>query len=122
MSKRPVYRFPCVDDPNDFIPDGECCSPAEIETHRRACLNYGRPSYEPNKGCYSEYDSESGQLVQHVTRTSWGIGTNLIDTCDGCNMPDFDGAPLIACHECGGPEFCARCWPEHERRTHDSEG
>ena len=52
MSKQPIYGFPCVDDPHDFIPDGECCSQNEILTHRAAKANYGKPSYEPNKGCY----------------------------------------------------------------------
>lgn len=114
MSKQACYGFPCVSDPNDFIPDGESCSPEELEAHRRACANYGRPAYEPNKGCYAEHD-ESGQMVKHVLRTSWGIGTNLIDTCDGCNTPTF-GDPLTTCHECGGPEFCPDCWAEHEKR------
>jgi hypothetical protein len=117
MSKQASYGFPCVTDPNDFIPDKESSSPQEIEAHRLACANYGKPNYEPNKGCFSEYD-DKGQLVLHVTRTSWGIGTNLLDSCDGCNTPTF-GDPLIACHECGGPEFCEHCWPEHEKKHED---
>ena len=117
MSKQPIYGFPCVEDPRDFSPDVECCSPEEIDAHRRAMQNYGKPSYVPNKGCYSEHD-ESGQMVKHVLRTSWGIGTNLIDTCDGCNTPPF-GMQLITCHECGWPEFCEVCWPEHEKKHED---
>lgn len=118
MSKQPTYGFPCVTDPNDFIPDSECCSPAEIELHRLACANFGKPSFEPNKGCFSEY-SEDGQLLLHVARSSWGIGTNLIASCDKCQMPHCDGDPaLMTCHECGGPEFCSECWPEHEKQ-HD---
>jgi hypothetical protein len=119
MSKQPIYGFPCVDDPNDFIPDGECCSPAEIEAHRMACATYGKPSYVPNKGCYTETDA-SGQMVKHVLRTSWGIGANLIDSCDGCREPAYE--PLITCWECGGGcDFCAVCWVEHEKK-HDEEG
>ena len=118
MSKRPCYGFPNVDDPNDFIPDAECCSPSELEAHRIACANYGKPNYEPNKGCYTERDAD-GRLVKHVLRTSWGIGTNLHASCDQCQMPAFDG-PLMTCHECGWPEFCEVCWPEHERK-HDEE-
>jgi len=115
MSKQPVYGFPCVSDPNDFIPDGECSSPAEREAHRIACANFGKPTYEPNKGCYTEVDA-----VRHVTRTSWGIGTNLVLSCDGCRDPHFDGDPaFMTCHECGGPEFCVNCWSEHER-GHDA--
>jgi hypothetical protein len=119
MGKQAVYGFPCVSDPNDFIPDGESCSPAEIEAHRVACANYGKPSYVPNKGCFTEHDAD-GQLVKHVLRTSWGIGTNLIASCDGCREPDFSNGliGLMTCHECGGPEFCAECWLEHER-AHD---
>lgn len=78
MSKQVVYGFPCVNDPNDFFPDPECCTPQEIEAHRLAKATYGSPAYEPNKGCFTKV-SEDGQVVMHVTRTSWGIGTNVID-------------------------------------------
>ncbi len=117
VSKQPLYGYPHVDDPHDFIPDAECCSPTELEAHRQACSEYGTAHYKPNKGCYSEYD-DSGRLVSHVARTSWGIGTNLIDACDGCQTPAFE--PLMTCHECGGAEFCPACWPAHERE-HDRE-
>lgn len=117
MSKQPIYGFPCVEDPNDFDPDYECCSPAEIEAWRTAKANYGKPTFEPNKGCFTEHD-ESGQLVRHVLRTSWGIGVNLVETCDGCNTPPF-GMQMITCHECGGQEFCEVCWPEHEKKHED---
>jgi hypothetical protein len=117
MSQHPVYGYPCVEDPHNFDPDPECCSPAEIEAWRRACANYRKPAYEPNKGCFTEHDAD-GQMVKHVLRTSWGIGVNLIDSCDGCREPSF-GAPLMTCHECGGQDFCDVCWPEHEKR-HES--
>lgn len=120
MSKQPVYGYPCVDDPNDFLPDYECCSPAEVEAHRLARATYGTPAYQPNKGCTTERD-ESGQLVRHILRTSWGIGTNLIAHCDSCGNPSFDELGLMFCHECDGPEFCSVCWPEHER-SHDRQG
>ena|SRR3990167_4665929 len=113
MGKEPLYGFPCVSDPNDFSPDYECCSPEEITTWKRACETYGKPEHKPNKGCFSEYD-DKGQLVLHVTRTSWGIGVNLIDSCDGCREPDFDG--LITCHECGR-ELCPVCWTEHNKES-----
>ena len=116
MSRQPVYGYPHVENPHDFIPDGECCSPQELEAHRLACANYGKPTYQPNTGCITER-SDDGTLLKHVLRTSWGIGINLIQACDGCNEPSF-GEPLMTCHECGGPEFCARCWPKHEK-DHD---
>lgn len=120
MSKQPVYGYPHVDDPRDFMPDAECCSPQEMAAHKLACQTFGTPEHQPNKGCYTEHDAE-GRLVKHVARTSWGIGVNLIDHCDGCNTPWFDGdLPLMFCHECNGPEFCERCWPEHEK-THEAE-
>lgn len=118
MSKFPCYGFPCVDDPNDFLPDAESCSPEEIAAHRLACQTYGKPEHQPNKGCYSEYN-EQGDMVLHVTRTSWGIGTNLIQSCDNCREPAF-GEPLMVCHECHEQEFCEVCWPEHEKK-HDQE-
>lgn len=119
MSKSPIYGFPCVEDPRDFDPDRELSTPEEIETWRRACANYGKPTYEPNKGCYSQHD-ESGQLVMHVTRTSWGVGVNLVSVCDSCGNPPFDG-DLMTCHECHEQEFCPVCWPKHESE-HDAEG
>lgn len=109
MSKQPVYGFPHVADPNDFIPDGECCSPEEIETHRIACNTYGKPNHKPNVGCADLIDPGTGQWVGHVTRTSWGIGVNLIQSCDDCGEPVDD---VIACHDCGR-DFCLMCWPKH---------
>ncbi len=117
MSKSAIYGYPFVSDPHDFDPDPECSSPAEIEAHRLACANYGKPEYVPNKGCFSEHDAD-GNLVLHVARTSWGLGANMIDVCDECGNPGFD-LPLMTCHECGGSEFCAGCWPEHEK-GHDA--
>jgi hypothetical protein len=76
--KEAVYGFPCVEDPNDFIPDAECCSEAELAAHRLACETYGTPAYTPNRGCEVETDAD-GRLVKHVLKTSWGIGTNLVE-------------------------------------------
>ena len=30
MMKEPIYGFPCVENPHDFMPDPEACTPAEI--------------------------------------------------------------------------------------------
>lgn len=114
MSQMPCYGFPCVSNPNDFIPDGESSTPKEIEDHKIACANWGKPGYEPNKGCYSEYD-ENGQEILRVARTSWGIGTNMVSCCDECKEPADN---LLTCHECG-PEFCDICWPIHEKKHDD---
>ena len=84
-----------------------------MEAHRLACVNYGKPAYQPNKGCYTEHD-ESGQLVKHVLRTSWGIGVNLIRKCDGWQC-DMRFCEFVTCHECGG-DFCEECWPKHDAK------
>lgn len=107
-----VYGFPCVTDPRDFSPDQECSSPEEIAAHKLACQTYGTPSYQPNKGCYSEYGAD-GHLVKHVTRTSWGIGVNSFEEilCDACGSTENQ---TIHCWECNGDFCCASCWPKHD--------
>ena len=117
MSRQELYGFPWVKNPNDFSPDEESSSPEEIAAHKLACETFGKPDYVPNKGSFSEHDAE-GNLVLHVTRTSWGIGVNMYSACDGCSEPSDN---LMTCHECGGPEFCAVCWPEHEKRHDDGD-
>jgi len=114
MSKQGHYGFPCVSDPNNFSPDTESSSPEEIAAHKLACENWGKPEFQPNKGCFSEY-SDDGKLILHVTRTSWGIGVNLIPVCDDCGEMGISN--MIACHECPGEqEFCAMCWEKHEKQ------
>lgn len=118
MSYQNHYGYPCVTDPNDFTPDVECCSPAELEAHKLACMTFGKSNYQPNKGCVTERD-ESGQLVRHILRTSWGIGINSIRCCDECREPVDD---FVTCRDCGGYlDFCPVCWPEHAK-TCEPEG
>ena len=112
MSYSSVYGFPCVSDPNDFSPDHECCSLEEIAAHTLACETFGTPSYQPNKGCTTDYN-ESGQMVRHILRTSWGIGVNSIRVCDRCEEP---ADTFTTCHDCGGHlDLCEVCWPEHDK-------
>lgn len=119
MSKKPIYGFPCVEDPNDFSPDPDFTFPAEIEVHRLACATYGKPTYKPNEGCYAEF-SQDGTMMKHVARISWGIGINLVRHCDGCGDVIFGEA--MTCHECGDhTDYCAECWPKHEAE-HDRSG
>lgn len=115
MSYQSHYGFPCVDDPNDFSPDAESCSPAELAAHKLACETFGTPAYQPNRGCTTERD-ESGQLVRHILRTSWGIGVNSLRCCDGCGMP-VDQGEYLTCHDCGGHlDFHVEpCWAEHAK-------
>lgn len=117
MSMQGHYGFPCVRNPNHFTPDAESSSPAEIAAHKKACENWGKPEFEPNKGCFSEYN-EKDELIRHVTRTSWGIGINMIPVCDGCNEMGIED--MMTCHECPGqPEFCTMCWEKHEKQHDD---
>ena len=107
-----------MSDPHDFIPDHESSSPGEIAAHKLAEKNWGKSTFEPNKGCFTEHDSD-GQLVKHVLRTSWGIGTNMMRYCDGedCidnGTPLFD-EPFITCHECGR-DCCEGCWVKHDAK------
>ena len=115
MSQQVVYGFPCVTDPHHFHPDAECCSPQEMEAHRIACANYGKPTFVPNKGCTTERDAD-GAFVKHTLRTSWGIGTNILTVCDECKEPEVAATQgdFIRCHDCGR-DFCAVCWPAHEK-------
>lgn len=109
MSQDCVYGYPCVTDPNDFTPDAECSSPAEIEAHKLACKTFGKANHEPNKGCYTETTPDGGW--KHVVRTSWGIGVNVFTKCDHCGSPENQ---TIHCWECGGDYCCASCWPRHD--------
>lgn len=115
MSKQGHSGYPCVSNPHDFDPDPECCTPKEIEAHRQAKADWAKPAFTPNVGC-APLIAQDGAVVGHVTRTSWGIGVNFLDFCDGCSQPVFSD-PLIYCHECAR-DMCERCWPEHEKQ-HD---
>jgi hypothetical protein len=78
-----VYGFPCVDNPNDFTPDPECCTPQELAAHAEACRQWNDGTYQrdPSKHCQSTFDGD-GKLVMHVSRTPWGIGTSSVDWDD----------------------------------------
>ena len=109
MSQECVYGYPCVVDPNDFSPDAECCSPAEIAAHKAACAAYGTAAYQPNKGCCTGVDVNGSW--KHVARTSWGIGVNVLMRCDECGAIDTQ---VVHCWDCGGDFCCASCWPKHD--------
>lgn len=34
------YGFPVTENPNNFIPDHECCSDEEMSAHKKACEEY----------------------------------------------------------------------------------
>ena len=76
--KEAVYGFPCVENPNDFSPDYECCTEAEIAKWKEDCAAWDAGTYKGRIGCTTEF-SEDGQMVKHITRTAWGIGVNMVD-------------------------------------------
>ncbi len=79
-----VYGFPCVENPHDFEPDQECCTPAEIAFWEDAKKRWDAGERDVRGArCGSTYDAD-GKLLMHVTRTSWGIGVNYVD------MNEFD--------------------------------
>ncbi len=64
-----LYGFFHLDDPRDFFPDDECCTPAEIAAWKTACEKAARgepwgPLVERGGGC--------------TASESFGIGTYLI--------------------------------------------
>jgi hypothetical protein len=63
------YGFARPDNPHDFFPDQESCSPEEIANHKAACEAWGRGEYTP--------EAASGWISEdvHVTRAPWGIGS-----------------------------------------------
>lgn len=73
------YGFPCVENPHDFEPDHESCTPEEVAFHAEAKKRWD--SGERNvRGNRSEWlTNDKGERVMHITRTSWGIGTNTFE-------------------------------------------
>lgn len=85
-----LYGFFHLDDPRDFFPDEECCSPQELQAHQAACAlaEMGKWRGEPEEhgpwvndrgavviGQKPEGEGWTGQC--HAMR-SFGIGTYLI--------------------------------------------
>ena len=77
--KEPVYGFPCVENPHDFTPDEESCTADEIAFWEEAKRRWdaGEPDVRGAR-CHS-LTGENGELLGHVTATSWGIGTNWVE-------------------------------------------
>jgi hypothetical protein len=90
--KEPVYGLPCVENPHDFEPDQECCTPAEIAFWEDAKKRWDAGECDVRGArCGSVYD-ENGQLKMHVTRTSWGIGINYVDMAEMFGEEKIDEA------------------------------
>lgn len=68
------YGYYRPDNPHNFFPDPECCTPKEIAYHSAACEAYDKGTYVP--------DHSDGWITPelHVTKAPWGIGT-YTDEC-----------------------------------------
>jgi hypothetical protein len=78
----PIYGFPCVENPHDFYPDGESCTPEEIAFWEDAKTRWDAGEHDVRGArCTSTYNDD-GQLIMHTTQTSWGIGTSMVEMDD----------------------------------------
>ena len=76
--KEAVYGFPCVENPHDFEPDAESCTPAEIAFWEDAKKRWDAGERDV-RGARCGFVKDDAGNIAHVTRTSWGIGVNYID-------------------------------------------
>ena len=72
--KEPHYGFPCVENPHDFSPDYESCTEAEIAFWEDSKKRW-------DAGERDVRGKRSGMIGPgiHITATSWGIGTSMVD-------------------------------------------
>ena len=77
--KEAVYGFPCVENPHDFSPDEESCTPEEIAFWEDAKKRWDAGERDVRGArCETVTDDEAG-VTMHITRTSWGIGLNMFE-------------------------------------------
>ena len=70
------YGYMRTDNPNDFCPDHDSCTDDEIAAHKAACDAYDKGEYDPSETAHSETQVDAnGEVVRHILRAPWGIGT-----------------------------------------------
>ncbi len=74
-----VYGFPCVENPHDFTPDPESCTPEEIAFWKDAKKRWDAGERDVRGARCETIRDEQGNMKAHITRTSWGIGVNSIE-------------------------------------------
>lgn len=80
QAEEQVYGTCFVDDPRDFSPDAEVCTPEEIERHRDDCARAerGEPR-ETQTRCYSDTVKHEGRdCAAIVTPSGYGQGVNTV--------------------------------------------
>lgn len=104
-------------DPRRFTPDPECSTEAEREAHRRACAvwNAGAQMW-PIPPDHEIVRSADGQVVMHIARSRFGLGTYVVEVDDDCERckgsgvvdtgepsdADADATVHVECPECRG--------------------
>jgi hypothetical protein len=86
--KEAIYGFPCVDNPNDFRPDRECCTPEEIAFWKDAKKRWDAGERDVRGGRCEDLKDAEGNWAGHIIRTSWGIGVNMVELDD---EEEYDG-------------------------------
>ncbi len=111
------YGYFRPEDPHDFTPDGECCTPEEIEAHHASCEAWLRGEYVSAALNKSDVDAAlaRGEMPAgvpsmtlgpdgtpiHITHAPWGIGTYVVRDPEmlamackldaiACDMPEIE--------------------------------
>ena len=74
-----VYGFPCVENPHDFTPDRESCTNDEIAFWEEAKRRWDAGERDVRGARCCDLIDVDGAIIGHATRTSWGIGVNMVD-------------------------------------------
>lgn len=72
------YGFFCGGDPRSFHPDGECCTPEELENHRLACDEAEKLENHRHLPCPSGW-IRTPHGDAHILRAPFGIGTYAVE-------------------------------------------
>lgn len=80
--KEGCYGFPCVEDPHDFTPDEESCTPEEIAFWEDAKKRWAAGERDVRGLRCQSIRNADGELMAHMTMTSWGIGVNMVEMDD----------------------------------------
>ena len=72
MAEETGYGFHRPDNPHDYSPDHESCSPEEIANHKAACEAFDRGEYKR--------DDSGGWVTPniHLLKAPWGIGSYVM--------------------------------------------
>lgn len=66
-------------DPRNFTPDPECSTDEEREKHRLACERWDRgEATAPEPDSHERHYNDAGEMVRHVARAGFGLGTYVI--------------------------------------------